>query len=508
MPDRPTLIPDFFERRYLVARFGALAVLFAMVAWSVVVDHDVDRALALVGLFVFTVSTAAILLVRRAVETSDEQILLWVAGFDLVAIGLLGIAYHPYEDPAYPMLIAIPVFYAMLIRKRGVWMVGLASAATYTAIHWVAGDFTDALQTVVFMIKAVVIVIISGILADTAYRFLIREQEITLRGDAEERLNEQLQRRLAELQAVSQITEIIHSSLDFDAVGPLVLDILTKVIDVPECCLFVIDKSRAETLFSASVGVTGTRLSAAAAGAVGHDIEVADSHFTCTPIIDHKQNMVVFCAPSESIDVMSDEDNLVLQAVSSELLVAVENSQLYKLTKRLAITDELTGLYNYRYLQQRLDEEIERARRYRKDLSLLMIDADDFKHFNDTCGHIAGDRALAELGSVMRGIIREVDVVCRYGGEEFSVILPETDAAGAFVVAEKLREAVAEHVFADKDGQRRERLTVSVGVASFPSQAGDKEELLKAADDALYHAKGGGKNRVRSPRLKAPGAES
>src|SRR5450756_393413 len=132
--------------------------------------------------------------------------------------------------------------------------------------------------------------------------------------------------------------------------------------------------------------------------------------------------MVVFCASAMAIEKMSDEDRLVLQAVASELVVAVENSQLYKLTKRLSITDELTGMFNYRYLQQRLDDEIERARRYGRSLSLLMLDADDFKKFNDTHGHLAGDVALTEIGEVLRDSVRDIDVACRYGGEEFAIV--------------------------------------------------------------------------------------
>jgi diguanylate cyclase (GGDEF)-like protein len=212
--------------------------------------------------------------------------------------------------------------------------------------------------------------------------------------------------------------------------------------------------------------------------------------------------MVVFCAEAAAIEAMEDEDRLVLQAVASELVVAVENSRLYKLTRTLAITDELTGLHNYRYLQQRLDEEIERARRYHKDLSMLMIDADDFKRFNDAHGHIAGDQALADIAQVFLKATREVDVVTRYGGEEFSIILPETDAAGAFVVAEKIREAVANHLFTGADEEATEHLTVSVGLATFPTHAQDKETLLRQADDALYQAKNTGKDKVRSPLQK------
>ncbi len=164
--------------------------------------------------------------------------------------------------------------------------------------------------------------------------------------------------------------------------------------------------------------------------------------------------MVLFCSTAEDMEGLTDEDRIVIYALASELVVAVENSRLYKLTRRLAVTDELTGMSNYRYLQQRLDEEVTRAKRYGKHLSLLMMDADDFKGFNDRYGHIAGDMALAEFGGVLASIVREVDVVARYGGEEFAIVLPETDAAGAYVVAEKIREAIASHLFPDADGDQ------------------------------------------------------
>jgi diguanylate cyclase (GGDEF)-like protein len=237
------------------------------------------------------------------------------------------------------------------------------------------------------------------------------------------------------------------------------------------------------------------------------DLLVEDAPFSCTTILDHGRLLVVYCAPGDRYEGLGSEDRLVLQAVASQLAVAVDNSLLYKLTKRLAITDELTGLYNYRYLQQRLEDEIERARRFGRSVALLMIDADDFKQFNDTHGHIAGDRALAELGGVVRGQVREIDVVCRYGGEEFSVVLPETDEAGAFVVAEKVREAVAAHSFADVDGVRGHALTISIGVAAYPGSSSDRDELLRQADEALYQAKSHGRNRVVLPEESARGSQ-
>lgn len=489
----------------MTVRYIAAAVLAAVLYWTLVVDQsDVSPGVAISGFAIFVISTVALLIAERVLEAKVEQMLVWVAPFDFIAIALLGLAYHRYEDPSYPALVAIPVIYSLVIRERKVWVVGLAGAFVFLLVHLLAGDYIGPVIILILALKAAMIVLIGWVLADSSSRYTMREHEIRMRSEAEERLNEQLQRRLAELQAVSQITDLIHSSLEFERVGPLVLEILTKVINVQSCCLFVIDKSRAETLFSASVGMSGATISSQAATGLADDIEYHDAHFACTSVVDHKQMMVVFCAKNEEIDAMSDEDRLVLQAVASELLVAVENSQLYKLTRRLAITDELTSLYNYRYLQQKLDEEIERARRYHKDLSFVMIDADDFKRFNDTNGHIAGDGALTELGTVLRSVVREVDVVARYGGEEFSIVLPETDAAGAFVAAEKVREAVATHRFLNADGDRTEQISVSVGVATYPTHAHDKESLLRCADDALYQAKRSGKNRVRSPRLSPP----
>jgi diguanylate cyclase (GGDEF)-like protein len=205
---------------------------------------------------------------------------------------------------------------------------------------------------------------------------------------------------------------------------------------------------------------------------------------------------------------LSSADMLLLGAVSSQLVVAVENSHLFGLTRVLAITDELTGLYNYRELQARLTQELDRAVRYESPLSILMIDADGFKGYNDEHGHIAGDRALAALGEILRTSVREVDFVARYGGEEFTVILPETDAAGAFVVAEKIREAVDGHEFPDEHGRPCCGLTVSVGVASYPAHAVDKEALLREADSALYRAKAEGKDRVRTPQRPRGSSET
>ena len=165
-----------------------------------------------------------------------------------------------------------------------------------------------------------------------------------------------------------------------------------------------------------------------------------------------------------------------------------------RLIKR-ANTDSLTDLYNHRYFQERLAAEISRSQRYEHPLSVLMIDIDKFKNFNDRQGHPSGDRALNEIAKVMKGEVRDMDVVARYGGEEFAVILPETDLDEATAAAERIRIAAQRRCFYGKDGETAP-LTVSVGVAQYPIHSTEREGLIMAADMALYRAKQSGRNRT------------
>lgn len=494
------------ERAYLVARVVFLFVLVGMYAITFADAKPMPmqllgQTLYLVSLSLLSLGTLGVFAAVFWWGVRVQRAMLWVLLPDLVALSMF--VYLGMEtDAFYPICILLPVMYALVVRKREAWMVGAATAVAYIAAHAVYPHFTFD-SYAVFVFKALVIPLVGAMVAGavTKQHEQAAEIEAALLENAE--VNERLGRRVAELQAVSEITEVIHSSLDFDSVGPVVLDIVAKLIDIESCTLFIIDRQESETIFSASVGTSNHPALHEQLDAMA-EFEVPDDHFTCASVFDRGEIMVLFCATAEDLARLSSEDSLIVSAVASELVVAVENSRLYKLTKRLSITDDLTGLFNYRHLQHRLDEEVGRSRRYGKHLSLLMIDVDDFKNFNDSHGHLAGDMALADLAMVMRQAVREVDLVARYGGEEFSVLLPETDAAGAYSVAEKIREAVALFAFADPDGERCCRLTVSIGLATLPSHADDKESLLREADAALYAAKFGGKNRVRSSQTHLP----
>lgn len=422
------------------------------------------------------------------------RVMRWTLPFDLLVVVGFTYLFQYMEDSFFPIALLLPIAHSLVVERRESFIVSGAAALAYLAGHVLSHEAGDHVMLAAAAIKAISIPLIAGLVASAVHKQRLREAEALDAIEERERLNVQMRKRISELQAVSEATELVHSSLDFESVGPLVLEILAKVIGVSECSLFVIDREKSATLFSANCGTSEPLPQ------MRPDDLAEGSPYTCMSVFDHANLMVLFCGLAHEIEQLGSEDRLVLGAVASELVVAVENSRLYKLTKQLAVTDELTGLANYRSLQQRLDDEIERARRYEKNLSLLMIDADSFKSFNDEQGHLTGDVALAELGRVVSSVVREVDLVARYGGEEFSVLLPETDAAGAFIAAEKIRETVSRHPFANAEGERSTHLTVSIGLATYPTHAWDKESLLREADDALYNAKNLGKNRVRPPK--------
>ncbi len=212
------------------------------------------------------------------------------------------------------------------------------------------------------------------------------------------------------------------------------------------------------------------------------------------PLIVGGRVFGILNAESPDVGAFLDQDEKTLTILANHAALAIENFQLHSKTEELTILDELTGAYNYRYFRQKLEEEFKRAKRYRQPLSLMMMDIDWFKRCNDTYGHRFGNQVLKELVRIASKGIRDVDLLCRYGGEEFVVILPQTLKEDAREIAERIRVNLGQQLI--ELDKTKTRVTVSIGVATFPEDASEADELIEKVDQALYQAKGRGKNQV------------
>jgi len=183
----------------------------------------------------------------------------------------------------------------------------------------------------------------------------------------------------------------------------------------------------------------------------------------------------------------------VVSLLANQTAIAIENGKLYRRAEQLAITDDLTQVYNYRFLKTALRREMQRAKRFRQPFALIMADVDNLKMYNDRFGHLRGSHLLRELAQILSKQVRGMDLIAKYGGDEFTAILPQTPRGGARAVAERLRASVAEHTFPNvKNGE----ITISLGLAMFPEDGIQAGSLIGAADAALYAAKQRGRNCV------------
>jgi len=213
------------------------------------------------------------------------------------------------------------------------------------------------------------------------------------------------------------------------------------------------------------------------------------------PIIHQRRSTGLLKLFSRRLSYYKEVDLVRLAVIARIIAKSLSNSRLHSAMRRMATVDGLTNVCNHRFFVEQLNREWKRARRYGSVLSLLMLDIDHFKHYNDANGHLQGDRVLAGVAQVIKNSVREVDIVCRYGGEEFTIILPETSLEQGFVVAEKIRQNVAGHPFKFGARQPLGLVSVSIGLADNQPEIETVEELVNRADTALYNAKKAGRNR-------------
>jgi diguanylate cyclase (GGDEF)-like protein len=218
--------------------------------------------------------------------------------------------------------------------------------------------------------------------------------------------------------------------------------------------------------------------------------------FMAVSMVSRGKVIGVMEARSTRMGAFLDQDEKIFSILAGSAALAIENALLHQKTQELTVVDDLTGLYNFRYFTRKLIDEVMRAERYKLPLSVIMVDIDWFKRCNDTYGHLFGNRVLQGLAVNIKESVREVDVVCRYGGEEFAVILPQTMKNDAQMIGERIRRKVESNEFLTDGEGSPVKVTVSLGIASFPENGRTSKDLIAKVDQALYLAKGKGKNLV------------
>lgn len=212
----------------------------------------------------------------------------------------------------------------------------------------------------------------------------------------------------------------------------------------------------------------------------------------CLPLICFGETLGVLALESARKNAFQPADVQPLESVADICATSIQNARYFERVKQMAYVDGLTGMYNRRHFESKILEETERAQRYHHGLSLIMVDIDNFKKLNDEFGHLLGDEVLRQVSTLFSQQLRKVDTACRYGGEEFLIIAPETTGEQAMALAEKLRKTVEAHPF---PGVPRP-VTISAGIAEYPTCGEDRDALVRAADGAMYNAKQEGRNRV------------
>lgn len=326
-------------------------------------------------------------------------------------------------------------------------------------------------------------------------------------------LSRKVKREDIETALLYDVSQRLISTLDFDDLLRNILQHLKDTFGFLNVSVLLIDEDTQALYTHSSIVYSADdrdlRLRIGIDGITGHAAETKTMYYSpdvsrdpyyvagientrseaCFPLLIGERLIGVLDVESSEVDGFSQDVIRFLSSLSAQIAIAMENARLYAETKKLSLTDPLTSLSNRRSYEMFVDAEIRRAERYRRTFVVMMIDFDNFKNYNDKYGHTAGDIVLQKLSSLMKEIIRDVDFLCRYGGDEFVVILPETDASFSLEIAERMRKKIAAQKIQPK-------ITLSIGIASFPHDARDKSKLIDLADQACFEAKQRGGNRV------------
>ena len=343
--------------------------------------------------------------------------------------------------------------------------------------------------------------------------------------------NDSLQKQIDALRDLIEVAKTVVSTLDLDTLLQAIMVSAMHYSETPAGSVALYDSKKKELSLHAHMGLSAEfikveRWSVNTGGLTeqilnsGEIFIVSDtenSSFFHNPVAVNEGIRSLICVPlvfqDDIVGILYLDDFTprdfdrgkleLLSILASFAALAIHNARLHNKTKMMAITDFLTGLFNHRYFQQIFNQELGRSRRYKKIMSLVILDIDNFKAFNDRFGHAVGDRILVSIGDIISKSLRKIDYAFRYGGEEFVIILPETSLENAILTADRLREKIELEASQSVPEAQNSNITVSAGVACYPEDGTNREELFSLMDSYLYKAKSQGKNIVCHSNVQA-----
>lgn len=329
-----------------------------------------------------------------------------------------------------------------------------------------------------------------------------------------------LSNELERLTEINELAKQINSTLELSQIIQHTIKGLPKLLHADKCTIFLFDPKEEELELAAHnhydmdrkmdirISVHSSKL-ISQVFQMGHSVLIRDiekefgvknrskyrSKSSMITLLQSGENILGIININDKSDgtEFNEWDFSMAQNINEHLATAISNAKLFSQTRRLSITDGLTDLFTHRYFQETLEREISRSTRYKKPLALMMVDIDHFKKVNDTYGHQAGDYILQGLASMMKEQFRQSDFACRYGGEEFAIILTDTTHERGIASAERLRETMEKNVF--KFADQEIHVTISIGLSGY-EEGMHKQVMIEKADKALYKAKRDGRNQV------------
>ncbi|OGF47945.1 MAG: hypothetical protein A2231_06115 [Candidatus Firestonebacteria bacterium RIFOXYA2_FULL_40_8] len=338
-----------------------------------------------------------------------------------------------------------------------------------------------------------------------------------------------LQHMYSEFKEINRVTEALRSTMNLENVLDMILHNLTRELNYERSFIFLTVDEKQKTVLRGEIGMgvlnevlrqqvfdldeTTGIISRTAIEKKPFIIKDAKNDHRCEqqlvellnlkefatiPLIvrNNVLGVLVVVADGFTKQAITEEDLTLLEIFSNQSAIAIQNARFYERIERLSFSDELTGLYNHRYFQEKLREEYNKAKENNSSLSLIYFDIDDFKHYNDTFGHLEGDNIIRAIGIILHSMLEESACPARYGGEEFAVILPGKSKDETYELAEEIRKTVENYEFEYKKTSRTKNLTVSLGISSLSDEVKNHKDLIDVADNRLYTAKRSGKNKV------------